>query len=143
MEPSELPRTRLLFALVVGAAAGALSMALVMVIPQEVAMRRLGMQGPFDAALWTLWFLMFTVPIALVVGFPAYSFLRNRRWLSYGSVCITGALAGLATQVAMYGMSGQAVPLGFLMLGGFGGLIAAAVCSLLIFRRSRSTVERI
>jgi hypothetical protein len=135
MEPFELPRTRLLLSLVAGAAAGALSMATVMVVPQELAMQRWAMQGLLDAIFWTLWFLLFTVPIAVVLGVPGYSFLRNRRWLSSISVCIAGALAGLATPVVMYGISGQTVPLGFLVLGGFGGLVAACVCSALMFRR--------
>jgi hypothetical protein len=110
-------------------------MAIVMVVPQEFAMQRLATQGLLDAVLWSLWFLVFTVPIALVLGVPGYSFLRNRRWLNPVSVCMTGALAGLATQVVMYGISGQTVPLGFLLLGGFGGLVAACVCSVLMFRR--------
>ena len=134
MEPS-VPRTRLLLALVAGAAAGALSMAIVMVVPQELAMQRWAMQGVLDAIFGTLLFSVFTVPIALVVGVPGYSFLRNRRWLSPASICITGALAGLATQVVMYGIAGETVPLGFLLLGGFGGLVAASVCSVLMFRR--------
>lgn len=141
MEPSPLPWTKLLIALIAGAAAGALSMAMVMVIPQEVAMQRLARQGPLDLALWTLWFLVFTVPIALIVGVPAYSFLRNRRWLGPASVCITGALAGLVTQAVMYGISGETAPLGFVLLGGFGGLVAACVSSVLMFRRSNNTLD--
>jgi hypothetical protein len=136
MRPPELPRKRLFFVLVAGAAAGALSMAMVGFFADGLTMQAL-----IDTVLLTLWLLVFTVPIALLVGMPAYSILRNRDWLSPASVCITGLLAGLATQAVMYGMSGQAVPLGFLMLGGFGGLIAAAVCSLLIFRRSNHTLD--
>ena len=141
MEPSELSRRRLVLALVTGATAAALGMALVMVVPQEVDMQRLAIQGLVDAVFWTLWFLVFTVPIALVVGVPGYYFLRKRRWLSPASVCITGALAGLATQVVMYGISGQTVPLAFLLLGGFGGLVAACVCSVFMFRRSNHMLD--
>jgi peptidoglycan/LPS O-acetylase OafA/YrhL len=136
MRPPKLPRKRLFFVLVAGAAAGAVGMAMVGFFADGLTMRAL-----LDTVLWTFWLLLFTVPIALVVGVPAYSFLRNRDWLNPISVCVTGLLAGLASQVMMYTMSGQAVPLGFLMLGGFGGLIAAAVCSLLIFGRSNSGPE--
>ncbi len=95
MEPTELSRRRLVLALVAGATAGALSMAIVMVVPQEVGMQRLAIQGLVDAVFLTLWFLVFTVPIALVVGVPGYYFLRKRCWLSPASACITGALAWL------------------------------------------------
>src|SRR5688572_6093310 len=141
MEPSELSRRRLVLALVTGATAAALSMAIVMVVPQEVGMQRLAIQGLVDAVFLTLWLLVFTVPIALIVGVPGYYFLRKWRWLSPASVCITGALAGLATQVVMYGISGQTVPLGFLLLGGFGGLVAACVCSMFMFRRSNHALN--
>jgi hypothetical protein len=128
--PPELSRGRLLLALMAGAAAGALSMAMVGFFPDGLTT-----QAFLDTVLWTFGLLVFTVPIALLVGLPAYGVLRSRDWLSPASVCVTGLLAGLATQVVMYGVSGQTVPLGFLMLGGFGGLVAAAVSSLLIFRR--------
>ena len=129
-------RTRLISVLVASAAAGAFCMAIVGFIPNELTM-----QGVLDALLWALWFLVFTVPIAVLVGVPAFSILRKRDLLNPASVCTTGLLAGLATIAAMYGVSGQSIPLGFLMLGGFGGLVAAAVCSLLIFRRSNHTVD--
>ncbi len=134
----QLSRIGLFLILVAGAAAGAFSMSVVplMLVPEERTA-----QGLLDASLGGLWFLAFTVPIALLVGVPAFSILGNRGLLSPASVCITGLLAGLATQALMYGISGQSIPLGFLILGGFGGLVAGAVCSLLIFRRSNHTVD--
>jgi len=139
MGHSELPRRQLFLALVAGAAAGAFSMA---IVPLALVPEERTTQGLIDAALLAVWFLVFTVPIALLVGVPAFSILRNRGLLSPASICITGLLAGLATLAVMYGMSRQSVSLGFLMLGGFGGLVAAAVCSLLIFRwRSNHTVD--
>ena len=136
MGPSELPRTKLWLALVAGAAAGAFSMAIVGFFPDGFTT-----QAVIDTVLWTLWLLVFTVPIAVLVGIPAFSVLRNRRLLNPAAVCITGLLAGLVTQTVMYGVSGQSIPLGFLILGGFGGFVAAAVASMLIFRRSNHTVD--
>jgi len=135
-------RKGLLLALVAGAAAGAFSMAIGMaVVPLAFMPEELTMLGLLDALFWGLLFLVFTVPIAVIVGVPAFSILRNRDLLNPASVCTTGLLAGLATIAVMYGISGQSIPLGFLMLGGFGGLVSAAVCSLLIFRRSNHTVD--
>ncbi|SRR5713101_6897356 len=134
----EAPRPRLFLALVAGAVAGAFSMA---IIPLAIVPEERTMQGLIDAALSALWFLAFTVPVAVLVGVPAFSILRNRGLLSPASVCITGLLAGLATQALLYGISRQSIPFGFLMLGGFGGLIAAVVCNVLIFRRSNHTVD--
>jgi hypothetical protein len=107
----------------------------------SVGFLELTMQGLIDAAFWVVWFLVFTVPIALLVGVPAFSVLRHRGLLNPASVCATGLSVGLATIAVMYGISGQSIPAGFLMLGGFGGLVAAAVASLLIFRRSNNTVD--
>src|SRR5258708_23227448 len=127
-------RTRLISALVAGAVAGSFCMAIVGLMPNELTM-----QGLLDALLWAVWFLVFTVPIAVLVGVPAFSILRKRDLLNPASVCATGLLAGLATIAAMYGVSGQSIPLGFLMLGGFGGFVSPAVCGPPIFRRSYPT----
>src|SRR5260221_3883894 len=108
--------TRLISALVAGAVAGSFCMAIVGFIPNELTM-----QGLLDAFLWALWFLVFTVPIAVLVGVPAFSILRKRDLLNPASVCTTGLLAGFATIAAMYGVSGQSIPLGFLMLRGVRG----------------------
>src|SRR3954462_11904244 len=114
-----LSRTRLFLILMAGAAAGALSMSLV---PLILVAEEHTAQGFLDAGLWGLWLLACTVPIAMLVGIPAFGILGNRGLLSPASVCITGLLAGLPTKALMYGISGQSVPLGFLILGGFGGL---------------------
>lgn len=106
------------------------------IVPLALVAEERTTQGLIDAGLMAVWFLVFTVPIALLVGFPAFSILRHRDLLSPASVCLTGLLAGMATIAVMYGVSGQPIQLGFLMLGGLGGLVAAAVCSLLIFRRT-------
>src|SRR5712692_9938143 len=142
MGHAELSQKGLLLVLVAGAAAGALSMAIVLaIVPLVFVPEELTIQGLLDAVLWALWFLVFTVPIAMLVGVPASSILRNRDLLNPASVCITGLLAGLATIAVMYGISGQSINLGFLVLGGFGGLVSAAICSVLIFRRSNYTVD--
>jgi hypothetical protein len=134
MGPSELSRTRLLLALVAGAVAGAFSMAM-------VGFLEVTMQGFVEAFLWTLWLLVFTVPIAVLIGVPAFGILRSRGLLNPAAVCVTGLLAGLATQGVLYTISGQSIPLGFLVLGGFGGLVAGGVASLLLFWRSNHTID--
>jgi len=139
MSRPELSRTRLFLILVAGGAAGAFSMSIVpvLLVPTELTML-----GLLDALFLGVWFLAFAVPIALIVGVPAFNILGARGLLNPASVCITGILAGLATQVVMYGVIGHSFPLGFIVLGGFGGLVAAAFASVLMFRCSNNTVER-
>ena|SRR5687767_9468524 len=98
-------------------------------------------QGLIDAGLLATWFSVFTVSVALVVGLSAFSFLRHRGWLNAGFICATGLGAGLLTIAVLYGISAQAIQLGFLVLGGFGGLVAGGVSSLVMSRRSNNTVD--
>jgi hypothetical protein len=111
------------------------------IVPLVLSPAEHTVQGLIDTGLWAIWFLAFTVPAALLVGVPAFSLLRSRGWLNPGFVSITGLVAGLATIGLLYGISGQSINLGFLILGGIGGLVAGAVASLVIFRRSNHTVD--
>lgn len=99
------------------------------------------LQGLIDTGLLALLYSAFAVPIAVLVGVPAFHFLRHRGWLNTGSVCVTGLMAGSLTIVLLYATSAQSIPFGFLALGGFGGLVAGAVSSLIITRRSNHTVD--
>jgi len=135
---AQISRSRLVLALVAGAVAGALGMA---IVPLVLVSGERSVQGFIDVGLSSIWFAAFTLPIAFLVGVPSFISLRSRDLLGPTSVCITGLLAGLVTMALMYGISGQPIHFGFLMRGGFGGLVAGAVCSLVIFRRSNHSVE--
>lgn len=138
MIPSQISRSRLVFALVAGALAGALAMA---VTPLVFSPAEHNVQGLIDTGLWAVWFSAFTVPVALLVGVPAFTLLRRRGWLNAGFICVTGLVAGLVTIALLYGISAQSIQLGFLALGGFGGLVAGGVSSLVMSRRSTYTMD--
>jgi hypothetical protein len=110
--------------------------------PLVLSPAELNVQGVIDTGLWAVWFSAFTVPVALLVGVPAFGLLRRRGWLNAGVICITGLTAGLGTIAVLYGISSQSINFGFLVLGGFGGLVAGAVSSLIVSRRSNHTLDR-
>lgn len=89
------------------------------------------------AALLALMYFSFTLPISLLVGLPAFSFLNKRAFLRPITVMAIGLSSGL---VIAFAFGGFHEPVSFLFYG-FGGLLSASVCSLIIFSRSKRALQ--
>ena len=121
--------------LVIGAAAGAYGMALANFALWSSRAFSFAVVG--YAVLHALMYFSFTLPISLLVGLPAFSLLDKRALLNPVTVMAAGLMSGLVIAFAFGGFDN---PISLLFYG-FGGLLSAGVCSLIIFSRANGTTR--